>query len=175
MKNLEEKQISSELLLKARIIDVKRDTIVASNGKESYREVVVHPGGVVILPVDKDGNFILIKQWRYCVNQELIEAPAGKLEFGEEPFPCAQRELREETGYIAKNWKDLGFIYTTPGFCTEKLYLYKAEYLEFKGTDFDETEVIEPFVVSPQKAMELIKSGEIKDSKTICAIAKVLK
>ena len=169
MSNLEEKQISSEKLLSAKIINVRRDKVLSPKG-ECFREVVEHSGGVVILPyIDKD-NIILIKQWRYAAGKELIELPAGKLEPKEDPFECAKRELTEETGYKAKNWNSLGYIYTSPGFCNEKLYLYKASDLEYAGTNFDEFETIENLITPIKKAYEMIVSGKIVDSKTICAL-----
>ena len=168
---LEEKKISSEALYTGKIINVRKDKILSPKG-ECYREVVEHPGGVVILPFIDKKNIILIKQWRYPTEQALIELPAGKLEYGEEPFPAAKRELTEETGYEANTWEDLGYIYTTPGFCNEKLYLYKATDLKFKATNFDEFELIETITVPFSQALEMIKKKEIIDSKTICAILK---
>ncbi len=169
MSNLEEKQISSEKLLSAKVINVRRDKVLSPKG-ECFREVVEHSGGVVILPYIDSENIILIKQWRYAAGGELIELPAGKLEPNEDPFECAKRELIEETGYSAKNWSALGFIYTTPGFCNEKIYLYKASNLEYVGTNFDEFETIENLITPAKKAIQMISSGEIVDSKTICAL-----
>ena len=112
----------------------------------------------------------MIRQWRYATGRELIELPAGKLELDEDPFACAKRELTEETGYEAQNWKSLGYIYTSPGFCNEKLFLYKATDLIYKGTHFDEFETIENLVTPIAQAYKMISSGEIVDSKTICAL-----
>ena len=169
MSSLEEKTISSEKLLSAQIINVRRDKVLSPKG-ECYREVVEHNGGVVILPYIDEENIILIRQWRYAAGKELIELPAGKLETKEDTFECAKRELTEETGYEAQNWQSLGYIYTTPGFCSEKLYLYKATDLKYKGTDFDEFETIENLITPIKQAYKMISSGEIVDSKTICAL-----
>ena len=169
MSNLEEKTISTEKLLSANIIKVRRDKVLSPKG-ECYREVVEHNGGVVILPQIDKNNIILIRQWRYATGRELIELPAGKLELDEDPFACAKRELTEETGYEAQNWKSLGYIYTSPGFCNEKLFLYKATDLIYKGTHFDEFETIENLVTPIAQAYKMISSGEIVDSKTICAL-----
>ena len=100
--NLEEKHISTERLLEGKIINVRRDKVLSPKG-ECFREVVEHPGGVVILPFVDEENLILIKQWRYPTGQEIIELPAGKLEYSEDPFECAKRELLEETGYEANS------------------------------------------------------------------------
>lgn len=169
MNNLEEKTISSEKILDAKIIKVRRDKVLSPKG-ECIREVVEHSGGVVILPYLDKENIILIKQWRYAANQELIEIPAGKLEKNEDPFECAKRELIEETGYEAQNWESLGFIYTSPGFCNEKLFLYKAWNLEFKGTHFDEFETIENLITPINQAIKMVNLGQITDAKTICAL-----
>ena len=169
MSNLEEKFVSSEKLLDGKIVKVKRDKVLTPKG-ECYREVVEHNGGVVILPFLDDQNIIFIKQWRYPVGKELIELPAGKLEVDEVPFECAKRELIEETGFEAKKWKSLGYIYTTPGFCSEKLHLYAAYDLEFVGTKFDEFETLENKVLTIQDAINMVKSGEITDAKTISAL-----
>ena len=171
MTNLEEKFISTERLLDGKIVKVKRDKVLSPKG-ECFREVVEHPGGVVILAFADEKNIILIKQWRYPLGKAIIELPAGKLEYGEDPFEAAKRELTEETGYIAKNWEDLGYINTTPGFCNEKLYLYKATDLTYKNVNFDEFEIVESMITPLDKAVDMVKSGEIIDSKTICALFK---
>lgn len=170
MKKLEEKTLSSEPRYSGHIINVRRDDVLLSNGQEHYREVVEHPGGVVIVPVI-DSKVVLIKQWRYPVNAELIEFPAGKLERGEDPFLAAKRELTEETGYIAGHWEPLGYIYTAPGFCDEKLYLYKASDLEFSETNLDFGEIVEPFEVEINDALQMVKDGRIVDAKTIVGLS----
>jgi ADP-ribose pyrophosphatase len=172
MKTLEEKTLSSETKYTGCIINVRQDNVLLSNGAKHHREVVEHPGGVVIIPVI-DSRVILIKQWRHPVNDELIELPAGKLEKGEDPFLAAKRELTEETGYVAKEWESLGFIYTTPGFCNEKLYFYKATDLDYKQTNLDFGEIIEPYIIEINHAMEMVKNGKINDAKTIVGLSLI--
>ena len=109
------------------------------------------------------------------LKQTVFELPAGKLEKSEEPFPAAQRELEEETGYRANNWKELGYINTTPGFCDEKLYLYHATDLEFVGEHPDDGEIIEAYEFKIDEVFDKIKNGEINDSKTICALTRAFK
>ena len=116
-----------------------------------------------------------MRQFRYPTREVLTELPAGKLERGEDPILAAKRELEEETGYKAKCWEDLGFIYPTRGFCDEKLYLYKASELEFVNQNLDEGEILDAIEIKTEKAFQMIKSGEIKDAKTICAMMKALK
>jgi len=172
MTDMEEKCLSSQKILEARIINVRRDDVLSPKGK-CFREVVEHPGGVAIVAFKSDNNILLIKQWRYAAKQPMIELPAGKLEKGEEPINCAKRELTEETGYEAENWEYLGKIYTTPGFCDEVIHLFKATDLILKETKFDEFELIETFITPLDKAVDMVKKGEIIDSKTICGLFHV--
>ena len=173
MTNLEEKMISTERILDAKIIKARRDIVMSPKG-ECFREVVEHPGGVAIVAFNSDNKIILTKQWRYATGQALIELPAGKLEPNENPIDSAKRELTEETGYEAKDWELLGYIYSTPGFCNEKIYLYSASNLEFKGTNFDEFELLENMSITLEDAYKMIQNGEIIDSKTICALFHIL-
>ena len=172
--NLREKKISSEMKFQGKVVKVRSDDVQLSDGKLGFREVVEHPGGVVIVPLTDDDKIILVKQWRYPINQELIELPAGKLEPGEDPYNSAMRELREETGYVTEKLDSLGYIFSTPGFCNEKLYIYRAKNLKFVGTDLDEGEIIEPFIIDLKEAFSLIKAGKINDAKTIAAIMLAL-
>ena len=119
-------------------------------------------------------TLLLVKQFRYPIKKTVLELPAGKLEKGEDPDIAAKRELEEETGYIANRWISLGHINTTPGFCDEKLYLYKAEELTFVGQHPDDGEIIQAMEITIPEVMLKIKSGEINDAKTLCAILRGL-
>ena len=167
--NFEEKTLSSQYVFNGNVIDVKRDEVQISTGRHSFREVVEHPGGVVIAAVEND-TILMVKQYRYPLKKVSLELPAGKLERGEDPDLAAKRELEEETGYVAKNWVSLGYIYTSPGFCDEKLYLYLATDLEYKTQNPDEDEIIEGIKYSLNEVYTLINTGKINDSKTICAM-----
>ncbi|MBP5167102.1 MAG: NUDIX hydrolase, partial [Oscillospiraceae bacterium] len=138
-----EKKLSSKRIFEGRVMTVTLDEVSVPNGKTSTREVVHTGGGVVILPLDGEGKTRLVRQYRYAHSKALLEAPAGKLEKGEEPLPAALRELREETGLTAEEVIPLGKILTTPGFCTEVLYLFLARGLTQGETDFDEDEFLE--------------------------------
>lgn len=173
MPDLEEKTFSSEIKYTGCIINVRMDDVILSDGQEHFREVVEHPGGVVIIPITKDNKIILVKQWRHPIHEELIEFPAGKLARGEDPFLAAKRELLEETGFSAENWESLGFIYTAPGFCDEKLYLYKAYNLTFSETKPDYGEIIEPLTIDINQAWGMIKEGKITDAKTIVGLSLI--
>ena len=175
MLSLKEKTISSEIKYKGKIINVRYDDVIISDGQVKFREVVEHSGGVVIVAITDENKVLLVKQWRYPIGQELIELPAGKLEKGEDPFEAAKRELEEETGYVAQNWQDLGFVFSTPGFCDEKLYFYKATGLKYTQTNFDDGEIIKPSEMDVDELFECIKTGKINDAKTIAAICMALK
>ena len=172
--DFQEKKLSSKVVYEGKVITVERDDVELATGKKSFREVARHPGGVVILALKDSETILLVKQFRYPIMTADLELPAGKLERGEDPDLAAKRELEEETGYRAKNWSSLGYIYTTPGFCDEKLYLYKAENLEFVGEHPDEGEIIKALEISKTELMQKIKIGEINDAKTICAILRGL-
>ena len=172
--NFEEKTLTSECVYNGKVIRVEKDDVQLADGKKSFREVARHPGGVVILAMKDPMTLILVKQFRYPIMKTVLELPAGKLEKGEDPDIAAKRELEEETGYIADRWISLGYIHTTPGFCDEKLYLYKAEGLHFVGEHPDEGEIIKAAEFTIPEVMLKIKAGEINDAKTLCAILRGL-
>lgn len=138
--------------------------------REVTREVVVHPGAVVILPVMEDGRVLMIKNHRYSVQQVLIELPAGTLEKGEDPMNCAGRELLEETGYLANKLQRIGAFFSSPGILTEKLYAFAAYHLEKKESALEEDEEIETFPVLFDDALKMIDTAEIMDGKTIATL-----
>ncbi len=144
MKNSEEKTLSEKKEFDGKCITVSTYDVELSDGKKTFREVIHHPGGVVVV-AQKGEKILMVKQYRYPIKQVSLELPAGRLEKGEKPDDAIKRELEEETGHIAKTWKSLGYIYTTPGVCDEKLYLYYATDLEFKNQNPDEGEIIEFF------------------------------
>lgn len=166
----EEKTLHSEVVYDGKVITVIRDDVEVADGHKSFREVVLHSGGVVILAMKDEDTVILVKQYRYPLKHVNIELPAGKLEKGENPDFAAKRELEEETGYQAKTWKSLGCINTTPGICTEKLYLYLAKDLVFVGEHPDEGEILRCQEYKLNDVMQMVQNGEINDAKTICAL-----
>ena len=166
-----EKTLSTEIVYKGRVFDITKDSVELSDGLIREREIIHHPGGVVIC-AQKDNKILMVKQFRYATKTTQIELPAGRLEYGEDPLNAAKRELREETGYIANNWASLGYIFTTFGICDEKLYLFKADNLTFDKQDPDEGEIIDYFEIEINEVHKLIKNGTINDAKTICAISR---
>ena len=174
---LTEKTLSSETVFDGKIMAVKKDQIELPTGQKSFREIVEHSGGVVILAIYKKADeekILMVKQFRYPFKEAVLELPAGKLEKGEDPFEAAKRELKEETGYEAANWQDLGPIITSPGYSNEKLYLYKAENLKFVGECPDDGEILMEYEFTIPEVKEMIKNGKITDAKTICAVMRGL-
>lgn len=166
-----EKTLDSQLIFDGKVVKVLKDNVELADGHKSFREVVRHSGGVVILAIHNN-KILFVKQFRYPMKEVLLELPAGKLEYGEDPFNAAKRELEEETGYCANKWTPLGFVYTSPGYSDEKLYLYKAENLEFTQCYPDEGEILEPLEIEIQDALKMINNGEISDAKTLCAFMR---
>ncbi|MBS4029740.1 MAG: NUDIX hydrolase [Ignavibacteriales bacterium] len=152
---------------------VKDECEYISSGTKTIREVALHHGGAVIVPLFDDGTILLVKQFRYPLQKEIIELPAGKLFKNEEPLDCAKRELEEETGFFANEWKHLTSIYTTPGFCSEQLHIYLAQKLSpaTNGRQLEEGEQgMELMRIPLQEAVEKIVKKEILDGKTISGI-----
>jgi ADP-ribose pyrophosphatase len=160
----------SEILFKGKVFDLQVDKIIYNSGNKGVREVAVHPGGAVVVPVKDNGRFIMVSQFRYPFKKNILEFPAGKLDKGEDPYDCAARELEEETGYKSSEISELGKIYSTPGFCTEVLHLYLARNLVNGNHRREEGEEgMEIFEYTIDEIEDKIKRGEINDAKTICA------
>jgi ADP-ribose pyrophosphatase len=172
MEEFFEKTLKSKDIYNGKVFKIIKDDVELSDGKKSFREVAMHPGGVVILARKDENTILMVKQFRYPIHQASLELPAGKLERGEDPDLAARRELQEETGYIASNWKSLGFIYTTPGFCDEKLYLYEASGLTYTQMNLDDGEILKAEEYSLDKVYSMINHGIVNDSKTICALMR---
>lgn len=168
-----ETMLSQEEIFKGRVVRVTRDTVRLENGGESMREVVHHNGGAAVAALTDDGQIVLVRQYRYALGCELVEIPAGKLEPQEDPFEAAKRELGEETGYTAQDYRDLGYIIPTCGYCTEKIYLYAAKGLTMQAQHLDEDEFVSVFTLPLEEAVARVLRGEITDSKTALAILKV--
>lgn len=170
----EEKTLDTQLVYDGKILKIYKDNVEVSDGHKSFREVVKHSGGVVVVALKDAETILLVKQFRYPIQETILELPAGKLEQGEDPFEAAKRELEEETGYCANNWSSLGFIYTSPGYSNEKLYLYLAHDLNFTQCHPDEGEIIESFEYKIKDVLKMISNNEINDSKTLCGINKCI-
>lgn len=168
--NFTEKTIDKETIYRGKIIEVDKYKVLLPDEKYSSREIVKHPGGVAILTYKDENTLIFVEQFRKPFEKSLLEIPAGKIEQGEEPETCGRRELEEETGYKSKNFKYLGKIVTSPGFCDEIIYIYVATDL-YKGRDniCDEDEFINLREIKISEVKNMIKSGKIVDAKSISA------
>ena len=167
-----EKTLSSETLFEGRVITLTKDTALLENGKTATREVVHHHGGACILPYFADGTICMVRQFRYAMQQELWELPAGKLEASEDPFEAAKRELSEECGLTADHFVDLGIVYATVGYDSEKIYLWAATGLHEVRQHLDAGEFLDVVKMPFDKALGLVMDGTIKDSKTQVALLK---
>lgn len=154
------------------IVDVTVDEVELHTGEKTKREVVHHPGGVAILPVDENGIAYVVRQFRYPFGKMILECPAGKLELGEEPRQAALRELSEETGLECGELLELGAIYATPGYCTETLYIYLALDLTQKEAHLDQGEYLNVERYPLSQLVELCMKGELSDGKTTVAVLK---
>ena len=166
---MRERKLSSEMKFDGKLIKVTYD-IADVDGKEAWREVVHHPGASAVVAIDEDNRIIMEKQFRYALNDYLLEIPAGKLDAGEDPLVCAKRELEEETGIIASEWISLGTIATSPGFCNEVIHLYVAKGLSKGEIHWDEDEYVEVERYTFDELLQRIKEEKIKDSKSLSAL-----
>ena len=167
-----EKQVETNTVYQGLIVDIRRDVALLQNGNHAHREVVVHPGGVGIVPITKDNKVLMVRQYRYPMEEELLEIPAGKLDEGEDPFECAVRELSEETGCSAGTFVDLGAMYPSPGFCRETLHMYLALDLEYGEMHLDHNELLSVEAIEIDELMEMIMDNKLPDAKSIIGIMK---
>lgn len=147
-----------------------RDHLLEEDGREVTREVVRHPGGAGGLPVFSDGTVALVRQYRHPAGRELLEIPAGRIEEGETAEECARREIEDETASRPDRMEKLAEFYSTPGFCSEKLYVYLATDLEPSSQSLDADERLSVVRMPFKEALELALRGEIEDSKTLVAL-----
>jgi len=166
--------IDKQTVFKGQLLTVRCDRL-ESDGRETTREFVVHPGGVSILAHPAPGEILLVRQYRYPTGETLFELPAGTLEPNEAPLETAWRELEEETGYVAGRMNLLASYYTTPGFTSELMYLYEAFDLTLKAQRLEDDEEIEVVRVSHQEAMAKLERGEIRDAKTLVGLLTVFR
>ena len=169
-----EKTLSSQPIYSGRAVKLRVDTIELPNGKQTTREIVEHDDCIVVVAVDADGDVLLERQYRTAVEKELLEIPAGGIELGEDPETAARRELREEIGYLPQKLVRLGGFYSTPGYCTEYLYLYLATDLSYSPLEAEDTESIELVRVPASEVAGLITSGKICDAKSIAGLLTYL-
>jgi ADP-ribose pyrophosphatase len=170
---MEEKTIEEKVVYKGKVIDVFFRKVITADNIKAERDIVHLSPAVGIVPLLDDKKICLIEQYRAAIARVLLEIPAGKVNPKESLEECAKRELKEETGYRAENWKKLISFYSSPGFCDEMLTIFMARCLSKGNQDLDKDENIKIKVVTISEAKEMIKTGEIKDAKTIIGISLI--
>lgn len=163
-------ELSREVLVRGAKWNLERVEYRGNGGRTIRREVVRHPGAVVILPIASDGNILLIRNHRFSVDQELYELPAGTLEHPEPPDECAKRELHEEAGCTAATWFPLGRFYTSPGFSDELMWAYAAKDLTMVGQQLEEDERLTVHPTPITQAMTMMDTGEMVDGKSMLTL-----
>lgn len=168
--DLEEQLLTSQSVFSGVLLKVRSDRVRLPDGSEATREYIQHPGAVVIIAVLPNGDLVFERQFRYPLRRVFIELPAGKLDPGEHPLLCAQRELREEAGYLAQYWQHLGVMHPCIGYSDESIEVFLARDLEYDGHERDEGEFLEVFHMGPAEARAAVLDGRITDAKTITAL-----
>jgi ADP-ribose pyrophosphatase len=164
---LNEETLSSEQVYDGKLLKVQRDTVRLPDGGTSVREYIRHPGASSIIALTPEREVVLLRQFRYPMHRAFIEFPAGKIDKGEEPFDTAKRELLEETGYVAQEWRELTTIHNAIGYADERIVLYLAEGLSLGTQKLDEHEFVEVFTAPLDELMAWIAAGEVTDVKTV--------
>ena len=167
---LKEEKISGAVVYAGGFLDVRKDVVRLPDGSEGTREYIHHPGAVLIVPLFPDGRVLLERQYRYPQGREFIEVPAGKREAGESALATAKRELLEETGYVASEWKHVGVFHTAIAYSDEGIEMFVARGLEKREAKLDAGEFLEVFDLQLEKAIEMIRDGKITDAKTVAAL-----
>ncbi len=168
-----EKTVKKDYIYSGKILKLRRDDIVTSEGAPAVREVVEHNGGAAVIAVTDEDEVLFVRQYRYAVGGFMTEIPAGKLEVGEDPYDAIVRELREETGATAEKVYPLGWLYVSPGYVTEKLYLYAAEGLTFGEQHLDPDEYLDVIRMPFSEALKTALGEGFHDAKTDAAILKL--
>ncbi|MBG6074275.1 NUDIX domain-containing protein [Polaromonas sp. CG_9.11] len=165
--HLAEKKLSSDEILVGNFLQIRRDTVSLPDCRHTTREYVVHPGAVMIVALLDDGQVVLERQYRYPLHAVMIEFPAGKLDAGESSFECARRELREETGYTAREWAKAGVLHPAIAYSTEFIDIWFARGLTPGEQQLDSGEFLEVFSATPEELMKWCASGWVTDAKTL--------
>ena len=169
--HLIETTIQSERVFEGALLKVNRDEVRLPNGKISIREYITHPGAVVVMAFLDNGNLLFERQFRYPLRQVFLELPAGKIDCGEDILSTAQRELLEETGYVASDWRYIGRMHPCIGYADERIEIFSAHGLHLAGEkQLDHNEFLDVLEISPAQAKRAVWEGEITDAKTIAAL-----
>ncbi len=170
--HLNEKRLSTKEIFNGKVVKLSVDEVRLEDGRNALREVISHPGGVCVVPLNDDGEIYMVRQFRYPFGKVLMEIPAGKLEYGEDHRACGIRELKEETGAEADSFEYLGCLYPTVAYDTEVIHMYLARGLHFGDRLLDEDEFLDVEKIPFEQAVEMVMRGELPDAKTQLAILK---
>lgn len=165
-----EELLDRDYIYRGRILNLRVDKVRVPNGGETIREIVEHPGAVVVVPINSKNEVLLVKQYRHAVGKDLLELPAGTLEKNEPPEMAGPRELREETGCAAGHWQLIDRFYSSPGIVTEEMHVYLATDLTEGKIEPMEDEELEVVPIPWSKALSMAKNGEIVDAKSIIGL-----
>jgi ADP-ribose pyrophosphatase len=168
--DLNETLLTSQLAYRGDFIQIHKDDVRLPDGTTASREYIKHPGAVAILAILDNGNLVMERQFRYAPRREFIELPAGKIDHGEDALHTAQRELLEETGYVAREWVHLTTAWPCIGYADERMEYYLARGLTHQGSQLDEGEFLEVFELPLEEAIEWVRLGKINESKTIVGL-----
>ena len=171
--HLIERRVRSESVYSGRLLQVRRDEIRLPDGKAATREYIVHPGAVMIVPIADDGQLVVERQHRYPLDRVLLEFPAGKLDPDETTLQCAQRELREETGYRAREWAYAGRLHNAPAYSDEFIEIWFARGLVAGAQELDDGEFVDVHTLSEAALLAQVASGELTDAKTMVGLLKL--
>ncbi len=167
---LKETRLSTEVMYEGSFMQVHKDAVRLPDGAVSSREYIRHPGAVTVLALLDNGKLVMERQFRYAPQREFIELPAGKIDHGEDPLLTAQRELLEETGYVAGEWTHLATTWPCIGYSDERIEFFLARGLRHEGRQLDHGEFLEVFELSLDEATEWVRQGKINDGKTIVGL-----
>jgi ADP-ribose pyrophosphatase len=167
--HLKEHTVGREELLRGHFLHIVRETVRLPDGGSATREFVLHPGAVAVVPLLDDGRIVLERQYRHATGKVMIEIPAGKLDAGEGPLVCGQRELLEETGYVAREWAYAFTMYPTVAYSDEAIEIWFARGLAQRGAQLDHGEFLEVITATPQEFLAWCREGRIQDSKTLAS------
>jgi len=165
--HLKEERVDGMLLFKGNFLEAHRDTVRMPDGHTATREYVIHPGAVVVIPLTDDGRVVMERQYRYPVGRVMVEFPAGKLDAGEDPFVCGQRELLEETGYGAREWAHAGAMHLAVAYSTEIIHIYFARGLTLGERQLDHGEFLDVITASVDEVMQWCRDGTVTDAKSL--------
>ena len=169
-KDLVETFLEGELVFSGNLVKLHRDRVRLPDGSEALREYIRHPGAVAILALLDDGQVVLERQFRYPHGKVFVELPAGKRDPGEAGEVCARRELQEETGYVAKEWRRLGVIHNAIAYSDEGIELWLARGLEKRAAKLEAGEFLEVFTLPLAEAQAMVRDGRITDAKSVAAL-----